>query len=272
MGYIFRVVGPESARASYEAGRAAWPGLELPAEVHERYLARVEAGEAAIAHAADLYLACACLSGAEAAVAALDERMLSQVPAWVARIDRSAPFAGEVRQVARERLFVAGEGRTPKIGEYAARGPLAAWLRMVVLRIALDLVRARRNDADADSAEQELLASSNPELELIRQRYAGEFREAFTFALAALEARDRTLLKLHLVDGLNIDAIGRIYGVHRATVARWIAASRESLAEETRRRLQERLRVDAGELDSLFRAVRSQMDVSIRGILVGGGR
>src|SRR5207244_2837986 len=77
--------------------------------------------------------------------------------------------------------------------------------------------------------------SDDPELDHIRARYAAPFKDAFQGALRGLSTQDRNILRLHLVDGLNIEQIGGIYNVHRATVARWIAASRQALVEETRR-------------------------------------
>ena len=56
--------------------------------------------------------------------------------------------------------------------------------------------------ADAAIAEQD------PELDYLRSRYRQQFHDAFVVALGALEDRDRTILRLHLVDGMNIDAIG----------------------------------------------------------------
>ena len=40
-------------------------------------------------------------------------------------------------------------------------------------------------------------------------------------AFAALESRERNLLRYALGDGLSVDAIGTLYRVHRATAARW---------------------------------------------------
>jgi len=49
--------------------------------------------------------------------------------------------------------------------------------------------------------------------------------------------RERTLLRMPLVDRLNIDRLGVIYRVNRATVARWLVAIRRRLFEEVRREL-----------------------------------
>lgn len=71
------------------------------------------------------------------------------------------------------------------------------------------------------------------------------------------------MLRLSLLEGLGIDAIARIYDLHRATVARRIARARESVAEGARRRLGEDARLAPSELASVTRACRSALDLSL---------
>ena len=107
----------------------------------------------------------------------------------------------------------------------------------------------------------------NPELDLIRARHKDSFKGAFQAALQALSPEDRTTLRLHFVEGLNIDQIGSIYRVHRATIARRIARSREALLEDVRRRLSDTLRLSPQEFDSLVGVIRSQFEVSLERLL-----
>jgi RNA polymerase sigma-70 factor, ECF subfamily len=249
-----------------EAGRAAWPELRVDGAACLRHLADLEG--AAEANAADLYLACACQQGVPGALAAFDARFAEPVRAAARGLDGSRAFVQEVEQTVRARLFVAAAGAQPKIAEYSGRGALASWVRVVALNVAQRLRSDGGRDVEAENPE-ELLVSPDPELAYIRDRYAMEFREAFEQALAALPARDRTVLKMYLLDGLNIGRIGALQGVHRATVARWIAAAREFLFEETRRGLHRTLKISAAEFESLLAVVRSGMDVSIRQALNG---
>jgi RNA polymerase sigma-70 factor (ECF subfamily) len=93
------------------------------------------------------------------------------------------------------------------------------------------------------------------------------YEEAFRAALAALPDRDALLLKLHYLDGLNIDRIGALYGIHRSTVARWRSEIRRRILASTREQLQRRLSLTESEFDSLVALVRSQLAVSIRSAL-----
>jgi RNA polymerase sigma-70 factor (ECF subfamily) len=82
-----------------------------------------------------------------------------------------------------------------------------------------------------------------------------------------LPSTDRGILRLHLLERLNIDEIAALHDVHRATAARWLTRIRHHIGEHTREALRARLRLDASELDSLLRAVDSRLDLSLSRIL-----
>lgn len=255
-----------------QAGRAAWPAVRVDDAAFERFVVeRLEPAEMASAHGADLYLAFGCVSQDPKALEAFEREHMARVPAFIHRVDKSEAVAAEVQQVLRERLLVGRQDRAAKIAEYAGRGPLASWLRVVAVRVALELQRSKKPEVShEDDGANELSASDDPEMDYLRLRYGREFREAFTESLAALDAKQRTILQLYLVDGLNIERIGQVYQVHRATVARWIAGTRDHLYDDTRRRLRDKLHLEVTEFESIVRLVRSQLDVSVRRILQEG--
>ncbi|MBI5481701.1 MAG: transcriptional regulator, partial [Deltaproteobacteria bacterium] len=121
--------------------------------------------------------------------------------------------------------------------------------------------------ADGDTAPALRSPAPDPEVDYLKTRYGEEFRAAFRATLGALSQDERNLLKLHYLDGLNIDEIGVAYRVHRATVARWLAQARERILGETRRRLAERLDAGSKDVDSVLALVRSQLDISIYNVL-----
>ena len=61
--------------------------------------------------------------------------------------------------------------------------------------------------------------------------------------------------------------LGVMYGVHTATVARWIAKIREDLFAHVQAHLQQTRGIDATEIGSLLGFARSQIDVSLTGLL-----
>jgi RNA polymerase sigma-70 factor (ECF subfamily) len=175
----------------------------------------------------------------------------------------------EVRQQLRHKLLVAEPGERPRIADYAGRGPLQAWVRVAATRAALDLMRAGGARAGADLEPDDLASGSgdSPEVDYLKERYRPQFKEAFQEALRGLDSEQRNVLRLHVVEGLNIDEIGALFKVHRSTVARWIAAARQKVLDDARRRLRAELGLTAGEFDSLAGVVRSQLDLSVAKIL-----
>ena len=111
------------------------------------------------------------------------------------------------------------------------------------------------------------LAAPNPELELIRRRHKEHFSEAFAAALATLDPRERTLLKLHTLDGLPLEQIAPLYKVDKSTISRWIAHAREQLEERTRDHLRLALKLNSGELESVLRVANSELSLSLSRLL-----
>jgi RNA polymerase sigma-70 factor (ECF subfamily) len=259
-------------RRLFEEGGRAWPGLDVTPDTFVLHLAaRAGAGPSGaplppVERAADLYLTCACAAQARGAIEAFERAHLGVVGAYLARMRPSPAFVDEVRQQMREKLFVGRDGGRPKITEYDGRGSLASWVRVVALRAAIDL-RRQTPDAAPPTPRAEEEAGGDPETGYLKQRYRQAFNEAFRGAVAALGGDQRELLRLHFVDGLTLDHLAARAGVHRATIARRIAAAREAVAEEARRLLEAALGASDSELESLAAVMRSQIDVSLPGLL-----
>jgi RNA polymerase sigma-70 factor, ECF subfamily len=216
-----------------------------------------------VTHQDDLRLASACVQGDPAALRSLEEVHLSRIDRYIAHLRRPAAFADEVRQRLRERILV---GRAPKLLHYSGRGPLAAWIRIAAVRQALDLIDQEKEPGDA-LEEDQFAAAVDPEAIAIRDRHLPQFRQAFRAALASLSARERNLLRLYLIDGLNIGRIGELFGKSRASIGRMVIECREKLLHETRLQLGALTGASAGDVRSLIRVLQSQLDVSIRGFL-----
>ncbi|HEX8703028.1 MAG TPA: hypothetical protein VF815_29595 [Myxococcaceae bacterium] len=260
----------ETLRSLWEAGARAWPGVVVAPERFVRHLAAhlAPAGDASrleALHATDLYLACACALGDAEALTQFDRHLMPVVAEVLKPQGANAAWVDDVGQVLRQKLFLGTAQGAPKIAHYSGLAPLKSWVRAVVARTARDLRRGQGHTVplqEHELGELDLL-TADPELVSLKNRYRRELKEAFVVALQALPDRDLNVLRFHLVEGLNIDRIGLIYGTHRATVARWIAAARTRLLEETRRILGERLLLGPTELDSILRLIRSELDLSV---------
>ena len=235
----------------FEIGKKAWPDVDVPEADFDAWVKeRAEDSHGAPAYS-DLYLACALARGNAAALRAFDEML-------------GAVQDEEVRQLVRHKLLVAEPGKPPKIADYAGRGRLATWLRIIATRTALDLNAAKGREIPVEEGTLEYVigAGEDPELDYLKERYRKEFRAAFADAFAALEPRDRSLLRYAFGRGLSIDAIGTLHGVHRATAARWVVTAHEELKKTLRKTLMARLDVKPDEYTSILRLIESRIEVS----------
>jgi RNA polymerase sigma-70 factor (ECF subfamily) len=255
----------EATVRAWQAGRAACPDVDLDLERFTAHARTLDPGAIA-SYPADVYLAAACLANIDAALARFDREIVASARGTVQAIDANPGFVDDALQRLRTNLLV-GDDAQPRLAMYAGRGPLRAWVGVVAARTALMLRRAQPRDVlvDEDDWTETLttISTSNPELELLKRQYTAAFARAFRDAVAQLEPRQRAALRMSFVDGLSIDEIGEIYGVHRATTARWISRACDALFDTTRALLAERLELSQTELDRMTSLVRSQIDVTV---------
>jgi RNA polymerase sigma-70 factor (ECF subfamily) len=261
-------------RRKWEDGTRAWPGVELDPESFAAHLSsRLARATAPVeidkVHGPDFYLACACAQGNARAIAAFDACFLPQVALYLGPLGRGDSFIAEVVQLVRERLFVAPAGADPKIADYNGMTAIGAWLRVVSVRVALSLLRKEKSRGRAGDAfgERATGCAPDPELDYIKARYSGEFRDAFQTTVHALDAEQKALLRLHYIDGLSVDELGRLFDVHRSTAARWVERARKQIVDETRRKLGDRFQMTASEIDSVLRAIQSELECGLADLL-----
>lgn len=253
----------------WSMARAAWPEVDVsPADFFQFLARRIDLGALRTLRALraeDLYLLCAYVKGLPAAVPLFEARYFAPVNRALRRIRSEPDMIEDVKQSLRHRLLL-DRVIDPRHRHYMGSGDLASWLCIC----AVHEVGHRRDKRGRDVAFEEHTLSNLPardddhELEYLKQRYRQEFKEAFQDALEALPPRERNLLRYNVLKGLNIEQIGAIYRVHRATVARWIAHAREVLLHKTRENLASRVRMTHDQFESMLRLIESQMDVSLR--------
>jgi RNA polymerase sigma-70 factor (ECF subfamily) len=257
------------------AARAAWPGLDVSPDEFTRYLApKIAAlpdGSFRQLRTSDLYLACACAERKPAALSIFEERYGTLLGRTLDRMRLSASAAEEYRAQLREALFFTqAKDAPPLIASYSGRGELGSWLRSIATRAALKIRDKEQRNVEPTGVLDLLPAEGNPELEYLRTRYAHEFQEALLLALGELSPRERNLLRQHYLDGLSIDAVGRLYRVHRATAARWLAEIRDTVLTRVKDGLRAGGALSDSELESVLRMARSGFDLSISTLLPQG--
>jgi RNA polymerase sigma-70 factor (ECF subfamily) len=224
-------------------------------------------GDRVLTHAADLYLAAACAAQVPAAQVAFDREYVRLVPMFISSLGIPPQLVDDVCQGVRVRVL---SGSRPRIETYAAHGSLQAWLRLVATRAALDMSIAegrRKQTSDEEALGALVDTGDDPELRTVKERYQPVLQKALEDSLAALDAKQKTLLRMHVVDGLGIDALALVYRVHRATVARWLIAIRRQVFEEVKRQLALELRLATTSFHSLFEAVRGELRISLNRVL-----
>jgi RNA polymerase sigma-70 factor (ECF subfamily) len=253
----------------WAAAREAYPALVTPRDAFAQALEDDATGDAVVGaedeaeRAAEVYLACALAEGDPAAATAFEARYVAPLGTTLAKLRLSAAELAEVKQLVRAKLMVGSRLRT-----YAGRGRLEGLVQVTATREALSLLRKTRREVplvDDDLAGP--VERWDHGAELLKERTREAFRTAFATAAASLEPRQRTLLRLHLVGGVGLEQLAGVYGVHRATIVRWLHAAREQVRERTMAELGAGLGVGADELESLTGFVRSRLDVSLERLL-----
>ena len=260
--------------AGLRASEAACPGIVVEPR---RFVAEVarRLGDAAtpdaLAHLrfTDVYLVVACSAGDPAAIAACEALARRQVESAGAHVRATADQVTEVRARVHRILFVDEPGRPAATREFAGRGDLRGYLRVIATRELIRLVNRERREVHVDDATMfdALVPHDDPELAMLRERYRGDVDLAMRTAVTTLDDRSRALLRYSLIDGWSIDRLGQLYGVHRATAARWVADARDLLGERIRSELAARLAMSSGVVDSIVRLVQSRVDMSLERLL-----
>ncbi len=205
---------------------------------------------------ADLWLAHAAGSGCSRAVEVFEHSVFGpRVDAIRKRYGDETTVEDEA-QALRVRLIAEDE---PLLLSFRGRGSLQGWVSVALGRaVARSRARSRRMvddglDAFAEILEDELDLSGFAERAEAKSILANALREAVT----RVDAQHRLLLKLHICDGLVIDDLAQLLGVHRATASRRLERARRVLADEVRTRIKAAYGLDSTQVDSLLRRVRS---------------
>ena len=162
-------------------------------------------------------------------------------------------------QITLEKLLV---GPPPKLAQYTGKGPLAGWVRVVAVREALQVLRGTKRDV-ASEAEVIGTTAASVDMQLLRDMHGPSFMEAVEEAIGRLTADQRAILRFHAKNGLSIDQIAPMLGIHRATAARRLEKARADVLEHTKAVLRERHGLSDSEARSLCLALGGELDMSL---------
>lgn len=251
-------------------GRRAWPEIRVAPDALQHGLvqwrARAHAANEPQPDLAEVYLAIGCSVDAPRALQALEDHYVRSALPALRGFGLDDDELAEVLQRMRVRLLVGkGVSEPPALVRYAGRGRLGGLVRVTLLR------EARRWKLQVDRERPAVVApmpGPAPQTELGRIELQSLLKASTEVAVRCLDARSRTLLRLHYVRGIPSAAIARMYGVHRGTVGRWLATARLRLADSVHADLRSRLPVGARDLGlDLRELANSQLDLSLSRVL-----
>ena len=179
-----------SARRVIDTGRARWPEIKIPdADVFEALLPRFCTDALTENHPRDLFLATACAQGDPGALRVLESDFFSKIPVRLGRFRIDATEMEDLLQSLRTRVLSPPE---PKIGSFSGRGPLAHWLHIAAVRLAINHVGTKSPDAsDAAVIAQLIEADELPEISVLRREGREKVATALAEAVACLSVRQK---------------------------------------------------------------------------------
>jgi RNA polymerase sigma-70 factor, ECF subfamily len=244
-------------RSALVEARSVYPGVSLPDAAFAAHLTeKRRLAPGSTIRTTELFLACACAHRDATAIAYLERDTFAEVEAVHRRFPTLGLPLDDVKQRMRETLVLRDP---PAVAAYAGTGSLRGWVRAAALHMLLNVVQRETREEPTDEALFEVMVGSDPSAEAAYVKLAcrAELEGALAVAMASLSDRDRGLLRHAFVDGRSVDEIGAIYGVHRATAARWVAAARAQLVDFTRADLVRRLAISETEARSIIAAALS---------------
>ncbi len=251
-------------------GSSVWPLVSVSEQALTEHLAAVLEGTPVSSEQlhTDLVLACGCLLGDRNAQLALESSVIADVPLAVRRVCSEQDFVHEVIADLRLRLLCSEGDKPALLRRYQGRGPLRSFVMVLAMRAALDRKR-RTKELATEMSVFERLAAEDGSLAGEAAELQREFLGILSEKLRALPLRDRTVLRLNAVEGLSVDVLARMYNVHRATIARWVASAKLTVFEQTQAELRARRSWSDATFQSFARDAADNMDATLSSFLGG---
>jgi len=180
----------------------------------------------------DLCMAIACANGDEAAW----EDFYREYRGFMISIARSVTQDVTAAEQLADSTFAelyglreSGGVRVSKFSFYSGRGSLRGWLRAVVFQLSADIYRKTGRFVQTEEAEDmEHLAAAPAtqaaiETDMVGEQYHLAVGSSLRKAIDSLEPREKLLLAHYYYDEMTLREIGKLFGVHEATICRWLA-------------------------------------------------
>lgn len=284
----------------HAACRERYPAVDLPFEVFSQRIREVlgpadEEGEPGggrrdrrpadferLAHG-DLYLALACSRGDRIAWEYFADEYLPVLRSLAARACGDVGEGEDLAQELTAGMLVEsaagpderGCARHGRLATYGGRGSLLGWLRVVVAHAAVDRMRQRRREMPIDEsagagrhardAREQLRKTANEAS--VDERWGPSLAAVLAEEIRRLPAGDRLLLALYYVQEAPLGSIGRLFGVHEATVSRRLARLRKTIRKNVERECRRRHGLGPRDVVQLWQWVARRVELPLAEIL-----
>lgn len=198
-------------------------------------------------HLEDLYLALGMALGREHAWVRFKEAFGTFVLASCLQLTHNRDRADEVVGNLLGDLFFTDRPRgSSRIRGYTGASSIQRWLWLVLKSRVVDSVRigAREGPAGEPESILERLETKGddgseglPEARALRAEAESLLGSVVPAAFGALDARDRLLMRMHYLDGVQQKEIARVYGVDSSRVCRWLERAERLVRRMTCERL-----------------------------------
>jgi RNA polymerase sigma-70 factor (ECF subfamily) len=253
-----------AATGVWEAGRRAWPALELALPDFLGFASRERPWpDLSDELGADLYLAACCAFDTPGALQAFRTRMFPVVAHEARPYDGSLPFAEEVYQRLSEVMFVGGPDGLPKIRQYGGEGPLTKYIATAARRVALRMATKSARFQGEEALVEHFSQIHSQETAILKLQHRDLFNRALAIGLRALSDRERLILRLNLNHRVSTTKLAAMYSVTQPTISRWIQRAARTIFKTVKELVCDELEIDTRELQSLLFLVRSQIEISI---------
>ncbi len=245
---------------SVALGQALGFLASIGVEVDRSQLSRWLAGRATT-HADDLGLAFACARGNEVAARHFEKTWMPVAEKSLKKAGLDGTVTDDVLSWLRAELFARDQG--PLFDTYTGRSDLGGWLRAIVVHEGVRRSKKQRREVTPEAIAE--IPVPDIELTALRGAYGPQFTEAISNVFASLTVEQRNVLRQSFLDGLSIDVLAKLYGVHRATAARRVQAARQALVDGVRAHLKEQLKLGDSSIDELI--TLGNLNESLSGLL-----
>jgi RNA polymerase sigma-70 factor, ECF subfamily len=226
-------------------------------------------------NANDLCLAAACAKGDDHAWEDFFREYRSYLLSVARTMTQDAGAAEQLADSTFAELYGLREtagARVSKFSFYSGRGSLRGWLRAVVFQLSADHHRQTSRLVQTEEPEEmDRLAhaaeksppKSTTDLDYVRDRYRDAVARSLRRAIGELESRERLLLAYYYYDEMTLRDIGKFFGVHEATISRWLTKVQKHVRKLVEKSLARDHSFNRREVAEAIELAAEQLDLTV---------